>query len=56
MEEFNKIRSHILDQTRAFFNSTSGDKIVPGQNYIPVSGKLINSNDVVMKKIGTNKS
>lgn len=47
MEEFNKIRSHILDQTRAFFNSTSGDKIVPGENYIPVSGKLINSNDVV---------
>lgn len=38
-------RNHILDSTRRYVESLPQDKFIPGQTPIPVSGKVLDSND-----------
>lgn len=41
------MRSEILGKTREYFKSKPQRKIIPGENYIPVSGKLLDEEDLV---------
>jgi CDP-6-deoxy-D-xylo-4-hexulose-3-dehydrase len=41
------MREQILDLAKTYFENNRPKKIVPGQDYIPVSGKVIESDDLV---------
>lgn len=47
MNESNELRESILNSTREFYKLNSQLPIKPGKDYIPVSGKLLESSDVV---------
>ena len=41
------MREQILENTRSYFEQNKPKKIIPGQDYIPVSGKLLDVEDLV---------
>jgi CDP-6-deoxy-D-xylo-4-hexulose-3-dehydrase len=41
------LRNKVIDASREFFQSQGIKKIIPGENYIPVSGKVIEEDDLV---------
>ncbi len=41
------MREEILERVKTYFDSNKAKKIVPGQDYIPVSGKVLDQDDLV---------
>jgi CDP-4-dehydro-6-deoxyglucose reductase, E1 len=41
------LRQEILDRSRSYFREKGQRTIIPGENYIPVSGKLLDEEDLV---------
>ncbi|HXH73854.1 MAG TPA: lipopolysaccharide biosynthesis protein RfbH [Bacteriovoracaceae bacterium] len=41
------MREEILEKVKAYFDANKPKKIIPGQDYIPVSGKVIDSEDLL---------
>lgn len=41
------VREEVLEKVRAYYQLNKAKKIVPGQDYIPVSGKIIDEEDLV---------
>lgn len=41
------MRNEIISKTREYFRSEKAKEIIPGENYIPVSGKVLDEEDLV---------